>query len=405
MPVEELLQKASYLTKEEKELLVKAYNLAQTRHQDQKRLSGEPYIIHPLAVAKLLTELKVDCDTLCAALLHDTLEDTSLTREELELSFGHNITQLVDGATKLKHLHPQAESQNQAENLQKMLLAMAKDIRVVLVKLADRLHNLQTIRYHTPERQKVIAQETLDIYAPLAGRLSIGRFKWELEDLAFQILKPKDFAEISKAMNMKRKDREKQVAEAIKDLKNLFAKENFSASITGRPKHFYSIYKKMQAGRSLNDIYDLLALRVIAPNIKDCYAALGLIHSLWKPIPGRFKDYIAIPKSNGYQSLHTTVVGKMALILEIQIRTPSMDEAAIFGKASHWGYKEGITSINSQDCLVWLELLRDFQAELKDALPFVNTVKEDLFKNEVFVFTPRGDIHSLPVGSTPSFCL
>jgi len=401
MPATALLEHAKYLSDTDLEKVKRAYDLAEKAHKGQYRLSGGPYVEHPIAVAELLAELHMDVDTIAAALLHDTVEDTNVTREELAKDFGEQVAKLVDGVTKLGKIHVSTAEQHQAENIRKMLVAMAEDIRVVLIKLADRLHNMRTISAHTPERRARISRETLDIYAPLAHRLGIWEFKWELEDLAFAQLEPDDFAAIEEQVVRKRAERERFVADITEILDKEFEKFGIEAEVRGRPKHLFSIREKMRrSGKAFDAIYDLIAVRVLVKDVKDCYGVLGVIHSLWKPIPGRFKDYIAMPKGNGYQSLHTTVVAHTGEAMEIQIRTHEMHQTAELGIAAHWRYKEGGTN-KIDERFSWLRLLVDWQKEVLDAEAFVDTVKLDVFQDEVFVFTPKGDVRSLSVGSTP----
>ena len=396
-----LLADVEYLSETDREKVGRAYELAEKAHSGQFRLSGGPYVEHPVAVARLLAELKMDADTICAALLHDTVEDTSVTRAELAKQFGEQVAKLVDGVTKLGKIHVRTAEQHQAENIRKMLVAMAEDIRVVLIKLADRLHNMRTISAHTPERRERISRETLDIYAPLAHRLGIWEFKWELEDLAFAQLEPDEFKSIEDQVVRKRAERVAFVNDVTEILEREFEKFGIKADVKGRSKHLFSIREKMRkSSKSFDAIYDLIAVRVSVDDVKDCYGVLGVVHSLWKPIPGRFKDYIAMPKGNGYQSLHTTVVAHTGEAMEIQIRTKEMHQFAEFGIAAHWRYKEG-TSGKIDERFSWLRLLMDWQKEVLDAEAFVDTVKFDIFQDEVFVFTPKGDVRSLTMGSTP----
>ncbi len=371
-----------------------AYLFAARAHAGQLRASGEDYIIHPLGVATILAEIGLDTDTIIAALLHDVVEDTGVTLEQLETTFGPTVANLVDGVTKLGRLEDLNKQERQAENLRKMFLAMAEDLRVILIKLADRLHNMRTLGYRPPDKQRETALETRDIFAPLAGRLGISRIQWELEDAAFRYLEPDKYRE--------RDVREAVINHAIMDLRERLKEVGIEADISGRPKHFYSIYRKMQAGRTFEEIYDLTAIRVIVNTVKECYEVLGLIHSIWRPIPGRFKDYIAVPKPNMYQSLHTTVISDRGERLEIQIRTWEMHRVAETGIAAHWRYKEGAKADQKLSArFSWLRSILEWQQELRDAQEFVDGVKIELYPDEVFVFTPKGDVINLPAGSIP----
>lgn len=405
MPLNDLLPKVGYLSDSDVAVLRRAHDVAERAHQGQSRLSGEPYIEHPLAVAGVLADLRLDCDTLAAALLHDTVEDTEVTAADLSEQFGAQVAKLVEGVTKLGKIHVRTREQAQAENIRKMLLAMAEDIRVVLIKLGDRLHNMRTVASLPDERRARISRETLDIYAPLAHRLGIWQMKWELEDLAFAQLDPDNFHSLEKDLARNRGERERFINDVAEILEREIEPLGIHAEISGRPKHVYSIYAKMRrTNKSFHEIYDLLAIRVLVDSIKDCYGVLGVVHSLWKPIPGRFKDYIAMPKGNGYQSLHTTLVSHTGEPMEIQIRTVEMHQTSEYGIAAHWRYKEGARP-GRQDAKFderfgWFRLLMDWQKEVLDAEAFVDTVKVDLFQDEVFVFTPKGDVRSLPAGST-----
>lgn len=386
------------------ELVEKAYRFAEEAHRGQLRNSGEDYIQHPLEVAKILLELEMDEATLAAALLHDVVEDTKCTIADIEKEFGPQVALMVDGVTKLGRIEYKSKVEQQVENLRKMFLAMAKDIRVILIKLADRLHNMRTLKYHTVEKQKEIARETLEIFAPLANRLGIFRIKWELEDLSFRYLKPQEYYDLSEGIAFKRREREAHINEVIEQLGPRLEEVGINADIAGRPKHFYSIYRKMVTQKKeLSEIYDLTAIRVIVDSVNDCYGALGIIHTMWKPLPGRFKDYIAMPKPNMYQSLHTTLVGAHGEPFEIQIRTWEMHRTAEYGIAAHWKYKEGskAQSGSFEQKLSWLRQLLEWQHDSRDAGEFMESLKIDLFADTVFVFTPKGDVVELPAGSCP----
>jgi GTP diphosphokinase / guanosine-3',5'-bis(diphosphate) 3'-diphosphatase len=393
-----------------------AFRYACTHHADQRRRSGEEFIVHPVSVAKICAGMRLDTETLCAALLHDTVEDTSASLDDVRERFGEEVAGLVDGVTKLTGLTFQSRDEAQAENYRKMMVAMASDIRVILIKLADRLHNMRTIEAMPKQKQIDKARETLDIYAPIAHRLGIHAIKWELEDLAFQTLHPRKYNEIKVLVAQQRDDRERYVNEAGDYLRSELGEVGIAAEISGRAKHFYSIYSKMtKKGREFNEIYDLTAMRVIVGSVKDTYGAVGVIHSLWKPLPGRFKDYIAMPKFNMYQSLHTTVIGPEGRPLEIQIRTGAMHDLAEFGIAAHWMYKDDATgqahpggsasagaALRDPDGkLKWLRSLVDWQKDVSDPREFVEALKVDLFEDDVFVFTPKGEVKSLAVGATP----
>lgn len=392
----------AYLSDQDKQLVQRAYVFAAKAHQGQFRLSGEEYIEHPVAVARILSELEGDAHTLAAALLHDVVEDTDVTIEEIRQEFGVEIARLVDGVTKLSRIQFHSRMEEQVSNLRKMFLAMAEDWRVVVIRLADRMHNLRTLDALPVEKQKQTAEETLDIYAPLAHRLGIWRFKWELEDLGFRYLYPDEYRSLAKQMVAKRSEREAEVAMVISRLQDLLAQHGIQAEIQGRAKNLYSIYRKMKRqDTDISQIFDLLAVRVIVATVSDCYEVLGLAHTLWKPMPGRFKDYIAMPKPNGYQSLHTTVLGPLGQPFEIQIRTREMDRTAEYGSAAHWKYKERRSDQSFDQKMSWLRQLADWQREMTDAGEFMEALKLDLFNDEVFVFTPKGDVIDLPVGSTP----
>ncbi|PTL75892.1 bifunctional (p)ppGpp synthetase/guanosine-3',5'-bis(diphosphate) 3'-pyrophosphohydrolase [Vitiosangium sp. GDMCC 1.1324] len=404
----DILQRvSSYHPDPDLDIIKKAYVYSAKVHQGQLRKSGEPYLIHPLEVAGLLAELKLDEASIVTGLLHDTIEDTLATAEELTELFGPEVAQLVDGVTKLSKFSASAtlsQEEKQAENFRKMIIAMAQDIRVILVKLADRTHNMRTLDHMSEEKQRRIAQETLDIYAPLANRLGISWIKTELEDLSFRYVKPQDFLALQDKLNKRKKEREKYIEDVSNLIKTKLEERGLKGDVSGRFKHVYSIYKKMKSqGIEFEQIHDIIAFRIIMPAVPSCYEALGLVHQLWKPVPGRFKDFIAIPKPNMYQSLHTTVVGPLGERIEVQIRTPDMHKVAEEGIAAHWAYKEGkAVSVSKDDeKFAWLRQLMEWQQDLKDPKEFLETVKVDLFTDEVFVFTPRGDVKSLPRGATP----
>jgi GTP diphosphokinase / guanosine-3',5'-bis(diphosphate) 3'-diphosphatase len=381
----------------------RAFIFSCERHADQRRRSGEDFITHPVEVAKICAGLRLDTETLCAALLHDTVEDTSASLDDVRERFGDSVAQLVDGVTKLTEITFQSRDEHQAENYRKMMVAMASDVRVILIKLADRLHNMRTLGALSKQKQLEKARETLEIYAPLAHRLGIHAIKWELEDLAFQRLHPRKYDEIKKLVAQQRRERERYVTEAGGFLTKQLKQVGIEAEISGRAKHFYSIYSKMsKKGREFNEIYDLTAMRVIVASVKDCYGAIGIIHSLWKPLPGRFKDFIATPKMNLYQALHTTVIGPQGRPLEIQVRTPDMHELAEYGIAAHVIYKEGAQQKGDpeRDKMTWLRQLVESEGE-QDPAEFLESLKVDLFEDEVFVFTPKGEVKNLSAGSTP----
>ncbi|HHU16749.1 MAG: RelA/SpoT family protein [Anaerovoracaceae bacterium] len=384
------------------ELIEKAYKKAKEYHEGQLRESGEPYLVHPVEVAKILAELGMDENTLVAGLLHDTVEDTDYSQEALIKDFGEEVALLVDGVTKLKSLVYESKEERQAENLRKMFLAMSKDIRVLIIKLADRLHNLRTINYMSEDQIKEKCRETLEIYAPLASRLGIFTLKFEMEDIALKHLDPKAYYDLVRQVKSKKQQREDYINKVIAEIKESLDELKIKSEITGRSKHFYSIYRKMKyQNRQLDEIFDLTAIRIIVENIKDCYAVLGIVHTMWKPIPGRFKDYIAMPKPNRYQSLHTTVIGDNGDPFEIQIRTHEMHRIAEYGIAAHWKYKEGVSEDKDEGKLAWLRQTLEWQKDLNDPKEFMETLKVDLFSNQVFVFTPKGDVIELPAGSTP----
>ncbi len=385
------------------DVLARAYRFSAASHQGQQRASGEPYLSHPLEVANLLVDFKMDVTTVTAGLLHDVLEDTAATKADLEREFGGEIAELVDGVTKIGKLAFSSREERQAENFRKMLVAMARDLRVLMIKLADRLHNMRTLDYLPSDRAKKIAQETLDIYAPLAHRLGMAKVKAELEDLGLRTLNPADYVDLQKRVAKRRLEREADINQVIAILQRKLSEVGIDSQIRGRPKHFYSIWKKMHdQGREFDEIYDLTAVRVITASVRDCYGALGVIHSLWKPVPGRFKDFIAMPKVNMYQSLHTTVIGPKGDPVEIQIRTREMHRIAEEGIAAHWLYKERKAGKDKLDeSLVWLRQLIETQQDTKDPREFMDTVRVDLFPDEVYVFTPKGDVKALPEGATP----
>ncbi len=397
-------------------LIEKAYQIAAEAHKDQRRKSGEPYIIHPLCVAIILADLEMDKETIAAGLLHDVVEDTICTKEEIEKEFGEDVALLVDGVTKLTALQLTTDSVGktqeqldiQAQNLRKMFLAMAKDIRVILIKLADRLHNMRTLSHMPPEKQSRIAQETLDIYSPIAGRLGISRIKVELDDLSLKYLKPEVYYDLVEKVATRKSEREKYVEDICEKVREAISDAGIHGEVNGRVKHFFSIYKKMRnQNKTLDQIYDLFAIRIIVATVKDCYAALGVIHEMYKPIPGRFKDYIAMPKPNMYQSLHTTLIGQTGQPFEIQIRTYDMHRAAEYGIAAHWKYKEASDGKKSEageeEKLIWLRQILEWQQDMSDNQEFMNLLKSDLnlFSEDVYCFTPTGDVKNLPAGSTP----
>jgi len=385
------------------DLVTRAYRFSEASHQGQQRASGEPYLSHPLEVANLLVNFKMDVTTVTAGLLHDVLEDTSATKADLEREFGREIADLVDGVTKIGKLNFSSREERQAENFRKMVVAMARDLRVLMIKLADRLHNMRTIDYLPPEKTRKIAQETLDIYAPLAHRLGMAKVKAELEDLALRSIEPQAYLDLQRRVAKRRLEREADIAQVIAIIERKLSEVGIESQIRGRPKHFYSIWKKMHdQGREFDEIYDLTAVRVITGSVRDCYGALGVIHSLWKPVPGRFKDFIAMPKVNMYQSLHTTVIGPKGDPVEIQIRTWEMHRIAEEGIAAHWLYKERKSGKDKLDeSLLWLRQLLETNQDVQDPQELMDAVRVDLVPDEVYVFTPKGDVKALPEGATP----
>ncbi len=397
-----LLARVAALPGGDVEQVRRAYVFSREAHAGQLRVSGDAYIVHPITVAGILADMEMDTATIVAGLLHDVVEDTPVTLEDLRRAFGPEVADLVDGATKLDRLTARTRAEEQAENFRKMFLAMARDVRVVLIKLADRLHNMRTLGHLDPARQRRMAEETLEIFAPLAHRLGIFRFKWELEDLALRYLEPEAYRALARLIPAKRADRERYAQVLMADLRTKLTDVGIEAEISGRAKHFYSIYQKMyKQGKDISQIYDLVAVRVLVGTIKDCYGVLGVVHTVWRPLPGRFKDFIAMPKSNMYQSLHTTVLGPEGEPFEIQIRTPEMHRTAEYGIAAHWAYKEGHTDRDFDRRLSWLREILDWQRELRDAREFMESLKVDMFADEVFVFTPKGAVFELPAGSTP----
>lgn len=385
-------------------LIEKAFNYAEIAHTGQKRNSGEPYIIHPVEVAMILADIEMDTASICAALLHDVVEDTEITYINILSEFGEEIALMVDGVTKLSRIDFQSREEAQVENLRKMFMAMAKDIRVIIIKLADRLHNMRTLQYQSEAKQKEIARETMEIFAPLAHRLGIFKFKWELEDLAFAYLETDIYYEIAKRLKQKRREREDYVQELIDQIETGLQQIGIKADIAGRPKNIYSIYKKMvKQDKDIDEIYDKIAIRVIVNEVPECYGVLGIIHTMWRPLPGRFKDYIATPKNNMYQSLHTTLIGKGGEPFEVQIRTWEMHGSAEYGIASHWRYKEGASPKEKDfdEKLSWLRQMLEWQQEIKDNSEFLESLKIDLFDDTVFVFTPKGAVFELPKGACP----
>jgi GTP diphosphokinase / guanosine-3',5'-bis(diphosphate) 3'-diphosphatase len=407
MGIEQLLEKASTYMKEQDLLQVReAYAFAEQAHYGQVRKSGEPYILHPVAVAEILVDMQMDVMSIIAALLHDVVEDTTVELSAVRSRFGDTCAMLVDGLTKLEKIQFRSKEEQQNENYRKMFVAMAQDIRVILIKLADRLHNMRTLKFQSEEAQRRIAYETLEIFCPIAHRLGISAIKWEMEDIALRYLNPQQYYRIANLMKKKRTERERYIADVIARIFEKMEEMGIEGDISGRPKHIYSIYKKMtMKNKQFNEIYDLLAIRIIVDNIKDCYATLGIIHTLWRPMPGRFKDYIAMPKANMYQSLHTTVIGPNGEPTEVQIRTWDMHRTSEYGVAAHWAYKEGSSHIvaggNFEDKMSWVREIIELQQDAKDASEFVESLKMDFFSDLVFVFSPKGEVFELPAGSVP----
>lgn len=407
MGIEQLLEKAAvYMKEQDLHKIREAYSYADEAHVGQMRKSGEPYILHPVAVADICVGMQMDVITVMAALLHDVVEDTNVTVDDLQVKFGETIAGLVDGVTKLERIQFRSKEEQQNENYRKMFVAMANDIRVILIKLADRLHNMRTLKFQSEESQRRIAHETLEIYCPIAHRLGISAIKWEMEDIALRYLNPQQYYRIAHLMKKKRTEREQYISELIDRIKEKLAEMGIQGDLSGRPKHIYSIYKKMVSrNKQFNEIYDLLAIRILVDNVKDCYATLGIIHTLWKPMPGRFKDYIAMPKANMYQSLHTTIVGPTGEPTEVQIRTFEMHRTSEYGIAAHWSYKEGnnagVATGSFGEKMNWFREIIELQQETRDAAEFMESLKMDFFTDLVFVFTPKGEVFELPAGSVP----
>ncbi|MCR8845991.1 bifunctional (p)ppGpp synthetase/guanosine-3',5'-bis(diphosphate) 3'-pyrophosphohydrolase [Paenibacillus sp. SC116] len=412
MGIDHLINKASaYMKEPDLKRIREAYEFADRAHYGQVRKSGEPYILHPIAVAEIVVGMQMDPTSVVAALLHDVVEDTSVSLDEIREQFGETCAMLVDGLTKLERIQFRSKEEQQNENYRKMFVAMANDIRVIVIKLADRLHNMRTLKFQSEESQRRIAYETMEIFCPIAHRLGISAIKWEMEDIALRYLNPQQYYRIANLMHKKRAEREQYIEDVIVRIKEKLNEMGIEADLSGRPKHIYSVYKKMSMrNKQFNEIYDLLAIRILVDNIKDCYATLGIIHTLWKPMPGRFKDYIAMPKANMYQSLHTTVVGPTGEPTEVQIRTWDMHRTAEYGIAAHWAYKEGSKEGSNaplsvggsfEEKMTFLREILDLQQETKDASEFVETLKMDFFSDLVFVFTPKGEVIELPSGSVP----
>jgi guanosine-3',5'-bis(diphosphate) 3'-pyrophosphohydrolase len=405
LQAEQLIERIrTYQPSVDSDLIQRAYDYSFRMHAGQTRKSGQPYVTHPVSVAGIIADLRLDAASVCAGLLHDVVEDTLATTDDITKEFGTEVAELVDGVTKLSKINFTSKEDRQAENFRKMVVAMARDIRVLLIKLCDRLDNMRTLEHMRPEAQERIARETLEIYAPLANRLGIASFKSELEDLSFKYLEPDSYQELVSQMQMSKKDRDKYITDVCKTLSSRLASQNFAAEVHGRSKHYYSVYRKMKAQESgLEGVHDLIAFRVVVESVSDCYATLGVIHSQWTPVPGRFKDYIALPKPNMYQSLHTTVIGPGRERIEIQIRTHEMHRVAERGIAAHWKYKDRGGGIADQDAarFSWLRQLLEWQKEVKDPAEFLEGVKVDLFQDEVYVFTPKGDVRVFPRGATP----
>jgi GTP pyrophosphokinase len=405
LQVDQLVDRVrTYQPSVDSDLIQRAYDYSYRMHAGQKRKSGQPYIVHPVSVAGIIADLRLDAASVCAGLLHDVVEDTLATTDDIMKEFGLEVAELVEGVTKLSQINFTSREDRQAENFRKMVVAMARDIRVLLIKLCDRLDNMRTLEHLPRESQERIARETLEIYAPLANRLGIQSFKSELEDLAFKYLEPDACADLTVQMQGSKRERDKYIADVCRTLSSRLAMQDFAAEVTGRAKHLYSVYRKMRlAEGGLESVHDLIAFRVVVESVSDCYAALGVIHSQWTPVPGRFKDYIALPKPNMYQSLHTTVIGPGRERIEIQIRTHEMHRVAERGIAAHWKYKERGGGISDQDAqrFSWLRQLLEWQKELKDPAEFLEGVKVDLFQDEVYVFTPKGDVRVFPRGATP----
>ncbi|GBF73876.1 (p)ppGpp synthetase [Paenibacillus sp. 598K] len=405
MGIEQLLEKASaYLKEHDLQSIREAYDFAEQAHHGQVRKSGEPYILHPVAVADIIVNMRMDVISIIAALLHDVVEDTTVALDEVRSRFGETCAMLVDGLTKLEKIRFRSKEEQQNENYRKMFVAMAQDIRVILIKLADRLHNMRTLKFQSEESQRRIAYETLEIFCPIAHRLGMSAIKWEMEDIALRYLNPQQYYRIANLMKKKRTERENYIAEVVHDITEKLEEMGISGDISGRPKHIYSIYKKMtDKNKQFNEIYDLLAIRIIVDNIKDCYATLGIIHTLWRPMPGRFKDYIAMPKANMYQSLHTTVIGPNGEPTEVQIRTWEMHRTSEYGIAAHWAYKEGSSTPEASlgDKVSWFREILELQHETSDAAEFMESLKMDFFSDLVFVFSPKGEVFELPAGSVP----